>query len=61
MSATAWLTMNRLQENMQRGGQPGRSTQGRRIRTRAVGSIDRTVSLNRALWILAEEMKKLKS
>jgi len=56
-----WLTMNRLQENMQRGGQPGRSTQGRRIRTRAVGSIDRTVSLNRALWILAEEMKKLKS
>ena len=53
--------MNRLQENMQRGGQPGRSTQGRRIRTRAVGSIDRTVSLNRALWILAEEMKKLKS
>ncbi len=56
-----WLTMNRLQENMQRGGQPGRSTQGRRVRTRAVGSIDRTVSLNRALWILAEEMKKLKS
>jgi len=55
------LTMNRLQENMQRGGQPGRSTQGRRIRTRAVRSIDRTVSLNRALWILAEEMKKLKS
>ncbi len=61
VSDSLWLAMNRLQENMQRGGQPGRSTQGRRIRTRAVGSIDRTVSLNRALWILAEEMKKLKS
>ena len=36
-----WMTLNRVQENMQRGGQPGRSTQGRRIRTRAVGSIDR--------------------
>jgi len=39
----------------------GRSTQGRRIRTRAVKSIDRTVSLNRALWILAEEMRRLKA
>ena len=42
------------------GGQPGRSAQGRRIRTRPVGSIDRTVSLNRALWVLAEEMRKIK-
>ena len=56
-----WIAANRLQENIQRGGQPGRSTQGRRIRTRPVGSIDRTVSLNRALWVLAEEMKKLKA
>ncbi len=56
-----WLAMNRLQENVTRGGQPGRSTQGRRIRTRAVASIDRGVSLNRALWVLAEEMRKLKS
>ena len=28
---------------------------------RPVGSIDRTVSLNRALWVLAEEMRKLKA
>jgi len=26
-----------------------------------VGSIDRSVSLNRALWVLAEEMRKLKA
>ena len=55
-----WTTFQRVQENAMRGGQPGRSTQGRRIRTREVGSIDRNVSLNRALWVLAEEMKKLK-
>jgi hypothetical protein len=50
-----------VQENVTRGGQPGRSAQGRRVRTRPVGSIDRGVSLNRALWMLAEEMRKLKA
>jgi len=44
-----------------RGGLPGRNAQGRRHHTRAVGSIDRGVSLNRALWMLAEEMRKLKA
>jgi len=61
VGASLWLVTNRLQENLQRGGQPGRSTQGRRIRTRAVKSIDRSVSLNRALWVLAEEMRRLKA
>lgn len=56
-----WTTFQRVQENAIRGGQTGRSVQGRRLRTRAVGSIDRGVSLNRALWMLAEEMRKLKS
>ena len=55
-----WTTFQRVQENTLRGGQPGRSVQGRRIHTRAVGSIDRGVSLNRALWVLAEEMRKIK-
>jgi hypothetical protein len=55
-----WLAMNRVQSNIMQGGQPGRSAQGRRIHTRPVGSIDRGVSLNRALWVLAEEMRKLK-
>jgi hypothetical protein len=48
-----WKAFNRIQENTIRGGQPGRSTTGRRIRTRKVESIDRGVSLNRALWVLA--------
>ena len=55
-----WLSLNRVQEHLQCGGLPGRSTQGRRIQTRAIGSIDRSVSFNRALWILAEEMRRLK-
>jgi len=55
-----WSSLQRLQENIIRGGQSGRSAQGRRLRTRPIGSIDRGVSLNRALWVLAEEMRKLK-
>jgi hypothetical protein len=56
-----WSTFQRLQENVMRGGQPGRTPQGRRLHTRAVGSIDRGVSLNRALWMLAEEMRQIKA
>ncbi len=56
-----WTTFQRVSENVIRGGQPGRSARGRRLQTRPVGSIDRSVSLNRALWMLAEEMRKLKT
>jgi len=56
-----WTTFQRVQENVIRGGRTGRSAQGRRLQTRPVGSIDRGVSLNRALWMLAEEMRKLKA
>jgi hypothetical protein len=56
-----WTIFQRVQENMLRGGLPGRTVQGRRMHTREVASIDRNVSLNRALWVLAEEMRKLKA
>ena len=55
-----WTTFQRVQENLMRGGQPGRSSQGRRLRTRPIAAIDRSVGLNRALWVLAEEMRKLR-
>jgi hypothetical protein len=55
-----WATFQRVQENAIRGGQSGRSVQGRRMRTRPVAAIDRSVSLNRAMWMLAEEMRKIK-
>ena len=56
-----WLNLQRLQEHLLRGGQRGRSAQGHRVQTRPVASIDRSVSLNRALWTLAEEMRRLKA
>ncbi|MRD49356.1 DUF932 domain-containing protein [Caenimonas koreensis DSM 17982] len=56
-----WTTFNRVQENMIRGGLAMRSANGRRQRTRAVQGIDQSVKMNRALWMLAEEMRKLKA
>jgi hypothetical protein len=56
-----WTTFNRVQENVIRGGIRAASTNGRRMRTRAVTGIDQDVKLNRALWALADEMRKLKS
>jgi hypothetical protein len=55
-----WTTFNRAQENLIRGGLQSRTANGRRTRTRSVEGIDQSVSLNRALWALAEEMRNLK-
>lgn len=55
-----WSTFNRVQENMVRGGLPARTTNGRRQRTREVQGIDQNIKVNRALWMLAQEMKRLK-
>lgn len=54
MNASLWTTFQKVQENALKGGQPGRGAKGRRLHTRPVASIDRSVSLNRALWVLAE-------
>jgi hypothetical protein len=59
--SSLWSTFNRVQENLVRGGLPGRDARSRRVRTRPLESIDRSVSLNRALWVLAEEMRRLKA
>jgi Domain of unknown function (DUF932) len=56
-----WVCYQRIQEHLTQGGLPGRTVQGRRMRTREVAGIDRNVALNRALWMLAEEMRKLKA
>lgn len=56
-----WRSWQRVQESLLRGGLEGRSAEGRRVTTRAVNSIDRGVSLNRALWVLADELRKLKT
>lgn len=55
-----WTTFNRVQENLVRGGLTARNKAGRRTTTRGVNGIDQSVKLNRALWQLAEEMRRLK-
>ena len=56
-----WATFNRVQENLMKGGLPGRSKTGRRVRTRAIRSVSEDVRLNRALWRLAERFAELKA
>jgi hypothetical protein len=65
-----WNTLNTVQESLMRGGQRYVSettdeTTGRVRRTNRktgpVNSVDGTTSINRALWQLAEEMKRLKA
>ena len=46
----------RVQENLMKGGLSGRTAQGKGSRTRAVTGIDGDVKLNRALWVMAENM-----
>ncbi|EDX3115799.1 DUF945 domain-containing protein [Salmonella enterica subsp. enterica serovar Mississippi] len=53
-----WTTFQRVQENLVRGGLSGRSAQGKRSRTRAVKGIDGDLKLNRALWVMAEELQQ---
>lgn len=60
-----WSTLNVVQENLIRGGNHYRTeTKTGRIqhrKTGAVNSIDGQTSLNRAVWTLAEEMRKIKT
>ncbi len=59
VSNDLWTTFNRVQENLIRGGLRGRNAQGKRTTTRAVTGMDQDVKLNRALWVLSEEMRKI--
>ncbi|CAH5538531.1 TPA: DUF932 domain-containing protein [Klebsiella pneumoniae] len=54
-----WTVYQRVQENLMKGGLAGRTAQGRSNRTRAVNGIDGDVKLNRALWVMAENMLEL--
>lgn len=59
LSNDLWTTFNRVQENLIRGGLNGRNVKGKRTTTRAVTGMDQDVKLNRALWVLSEEMRKI--
>jgi hypothetical protein len=56
-----WSTLNIVQENLTKGGLPIRTATGRLQFTRPVRGIDQDVRLNRALWMLAEGLRQLKS
>ncbi len=53
-----WTTLNRIQENLIRGGisDSKRDARGRIRSVRAIHGIDSKVSLNKALWGLAEQL-----
>ena len=53
-----WTSFNRVQENLIRGGQTGRNKQGKRTKTRAITGMDQDVKLNRALWVLSNELRR---
>ena len=56
-----WSTFNRVQENIVQGGLTTKSTNGRRMTTQALADIDSSVEVNRARWMLAEDMRRLKA
>ncbi|HEM8667203.1 TPA: DUF945 domain-containing protein [Klebsiella aerogenes] len=49
---------NRCQENLLKGGLTGRTAKGKHSHTRAINGIDGDVKLNRALWVMAEELQQ---
>lgn len=60
LGSDLWTTFNVLQENLVRGGLPGRSRNNRRVTTRPIVGIDSNLALNRGLWELAEAMLRQK-
>jgi len=55
-----WNTFNAAQENLVTGGLRGQNTEThRRLKTRPVSGISENTRLNKALWTLTEEMRKL--
>lgn len=61
LAGDLWTTYNRVQENLVRGGLAGRTPTGRRTHTRPVASIDASIRLNRVLWMLADEIRRMKA
>ncbi|MDY0067744.1 MAG: DUF932 domain-containing protein [Steroidobacteraceae bacterium] len=56
MGDSLWAVLNRVQENLLRGGLSRRSATGRLTRTRRIRSIREDVRLNGGLWNLAAQV-----
>jgi hypothetical protein len=62
LDANLWTTFNVIQEHAIKGDlRAARRIDGRRPGMRAVNGIDGDIKLNKALWMLAEGMAKLKA
>ena len=55
LGSDLWTCLNKIQENLLRGGLSRRTASGRRTRTRAITSIAEDVRINGRVWQLAEE------
>lgn len=55
-----WNTLNVVQEKVIRGGVRQKRADGSRVRSRKVASIQEDIRLNKALWVLTEEMARIK-
>lgn len=51
-----WAVYNRAQENLSKGGMPGRATTGRRSTLKSISTLAVDVDFNRKLWTLASEL-----
>jgi hypothetical protein len=56
LGSDVWSTLNKVQENLLRGGMVRRSVTGRLTRSRRITSIREDVRLNSRLWDLAAEV-----
>jgi hypothetical protein len=59
-NGTLWSTFNKVQEHLVKGGLSGRTEKNKRTTTRPINAIQANVGINKALWALAEAMKRLK-
>lgn len=55
-----WKTFNRIQENVIKGGLRGRSSTGRRSKTRGITNIKKDKMINQSLWTMAEHIAEVK-
>lgn len=60
-SSDLWTTFNRVQENLTKGGVRGTTASGKRRSVRGVKSVTEDTRLNKALWHLAEEFRRMKT
>lgn len=56
---TLWNVFNVVQENFVKGGLRATGATGKRYRAKGITSVTEDVRLNRALWMLTEQMGKL--